>query len=145
MCLSYSHLSFLVRFRIAEGTEKSITLLHKLFRTVETIHPSQSAVDYWQTINSILITSNNTAHELWRDEKIAHLESIAAAKTEALDYLASERTKIMGLSREDAIKQLIRTSKIDNKMSVIKGIRDNGLFEISSDVTSLSSSHHQEG
>lgn len=131
MCLfSYSHLSFLVRYSIEESAEKTIDLIHKIFSTVETLNPSNDAIAYWQAINALLINSNNIAKELWKDEKVAHLESIVAAKTEALDYLSSERDRIMKLSHEEALRQLIQASKIENKMKVINKIQDNGLFEV---------------
>ncbi len=44
--------------------------------------------------------------------------------------MASEREKIMRMSREDAVKELIKISKIDSKIKIINSINDNGLFEI---------------
>ena len=52
------------------------------------------------------------------------------AKDEALKYLLAEREKIMRMTHEEALKELFKTSKIDNKISIIKGISDNGLFAI---------------
>jgi len=50
------------------------------------------------------------------------------AKKEALVYLASEREKIMRMSHNEALKELIKSSKIENKIKIINKISDNGLF-----------------
>lgn len=72
----------------------------------------------------------NTIFELWQDEKIAATESIEIAKVEALKYLASEREKIMRMSHEEALRELVKASKIESKVRTIKSISDNGLFGV---------------
>ena len=51
-------------------------------------------------------------------------------KEEALQFFASERTRLMQLSREDAIKEVLKLSKITNKIRVIKSVSDNGLLNV---------------
>jgi type II restriction enzyme len=62
--------------------------------------------------------------------KIAAIESIDIAKNEALVFLAIEREKIMRMTHHEALKELIKVHKIDNKIKTIQGISDNGLFSI---------------
>lgn len=68
--------------------------------------------------------------DLWKTEKIASLESVEIDKQEGLAYLASEREKIMRMSREQAIRELIAMSKIESKIKIIQSVSDNGLFNI---------------
>ncbi len=69
-------------------------------------------------------------NELWKIEKIASIEAIKIAKNEDLKFLASKREKIMRMSHEEALKELIKLSKIESKIKIIENINDNGLFEI---------------
>jgi len=69
-------------------------------------------------------------HDLWRLEKQAAVESIVAAKQEALTFLAAEREKIMRMSHEEAIKELIQVHKIEGRIKVINSVSDNGLLGI---------------
>jgi len=67
---------------------------------------------------------------LWQEEKQAAIESIAIAKELALVFLASEREKIMRLSHEEALRELLRVHKIDSKIKIINAVSDNSLLEI---------------
>jgi hypothetical protein len=67
---------------------------------------------------------------LWQAEKQAAVESIATAKEEALTFLAMEREKIMRLSHKEALQELTRVHKIENKIEVIRSVSDNGILEI---------------
>lgn len=127
---SYSHLSLLVRYANEVSKSEAEDLLFEIFQTVPALNPSKSAVDYWLTINKTILNHSKSISNLWRDEKIAATESIDIAKVEALKYLASEREKIMRMSHEEALKELVKANKIDNKIQIIKKISDNGLFGI---------------
>jgi len=66
--------------------------------------------------------------DIWQSEKLVATESIEISKKEALKFLASKREKIMRMSHDEALKELIKASKIDSKIKVINKISDNGLF-----------------
>lgn len=68
--------------------------------------------------------------KLWQEEKHASFESIEIAKEEDLTYLAMQREKIMRMSHEEALTELIKVHKIDGKIRIINSIKDNGLFAI---------------
>lgn len=127
--LTYAHLALLVRY--AElSKNKSVLLLYKILTTVPALNPSKSAVDYWLGVNQTILSYSKTIRDLWREEKIAAMESVELAKVEALKHLAIEREKIMRLSHEEALQALLKASKIDNKIRIIQKISDNGLIEI---------------
>ena len=68
--------------------------------------------------------------DIWREEKIASLESVKVAQDEALSYLASERERIMKLSHIEAIREVLEWSKLQNRIQAVKAVKDNGLLEI---------------
>ncbi len=68
--------------------------------------------------------------ELWKVEKQATIESIAVAKEESLAVLANEREKIMHMGHEEALLELIKVHKVENRIKVISSVSDNALLEI---------------
>lgn len=128
---TYSHLSLLLRFSEVESKEKSMDLLHSIFKTIETLNPSKNASDYWSAVNKTMINYSEKVSDLWKIEKIASVESIEIGKKEGLFFLAQEREKIMKMSHTDAIKELMKVHKIESKIRTITSITDNGLFSLS--------------
>lgn len=61
---------------------------------------------------------------------MAATESIQQAAEETLQFLAAERERIMRLSREDAIQEVIRGRNLDNRMRAVRAVADNGLLEL---------------
>jgi type II restriction enzyme len=77
-----------------------------------------------------MLNASPSASGLWEIEKQATIESIALAKEEALTFLARERERIMRMSRDDAIRQLVTDRNIDGKERVINAVADNGILAI---------------
>ena len=127
---TYSHLSLLVNYAIEEKQSKAEELLLRIFKIIPALNPSKSANDYWLAINKTILDFSKVLNELWKIEKIASIEAIRIAKNEALKHLASERERIMRMTHEEALKELIKLSKIESKIKIIESINDNGLFEI---------------
>jgi hypothetical protein len=65
---------------------------------------------------------------MWQQEKATTLESIAAAKEEALTAFAREREQIMRMSRDEAISNLIQGRNIDGRERVVRSVSDNGIL-----------------
>jgi len=127
---TYSHLSLLVNYAEAEGNEKAKNLLHEVFRTIPALNPSKSAVEYWLAVNKTILDFSKIIQDIWRTEKIAATESIEIAKEEGLQFLATERERIMEMNHAETIRELIRINRIESKIETIKSIGDNGLFTI---------------
>jgi len=85
-------------------------------------------VDYWIGLNKTILNQSKIIMDIWQSEKLVATESIEISKKEALKFLASKREKIMRMSHDEALKELIKASKIDSKIKVINKISDNGLF-----------------
>ncbi|WP_417915451.1 HindIII family type II restriction endonuclease [Candidatus Electronema sp. JM] len=130
VCIStYTHLAVLVRHAESAGKISTVSLLHNIFQAVEAMNPSQDAGAYWQTLNRTLLGTDDRLAAIWREEKIAALESIRIAQEEALAFLAAERERIMRLSHEEAIHEVLRQRKIENRIRAVKSVADNGLLE----------------
>ncbi len=130
---SYSHLAVLLRFALIQSRQLSIELLHEIFKIIDSMNPSKSALDYWQTINKFMVDFHNSIRNIWLEEKKASEESIFLAKEEAFVHFAKERERIMRLSRADAIKEVIKASKIENKIKAVQAVSYNGLLTIGDD------------
>jgi len=127
---TYSHLSLLVRYANEVSKNGAEELLHVIFKVIPSMNPSKSAVDYWLGVNKTILSYSKQIFELWQDEKYAATESIEISKIEALKFLSSEREKIMKMSHDEALKALVKSSKIESKIQTIKRITDNGLIGI---------------
>ena len=127
---TYSHLAVLLSYSEKEGQTKAQQLLKKIFETVKTLNPSKNATDYWLAINKTILSFSKAIQPLWSIEKDVATESIAISKEEALTFLAQEREKIMRMSHNEALKELIKLHKIESRMKTINAVSDNGLFTI---------------
>ena len=120
----------MVNYAIEEGKLKSEILLHHILKIIPALQPSKNAVDYWLIINKSILDYAPVLIDLWQMEKEAAIESIEIAKEEGLRYLATERERIVKLSRNEALQELIKISKIDSKIRTIESMTDTGLFGI---------------
>ncbi len=127
---SYSHLAMMVEFAQGTGKTKAVPLLHEVFKTVEALHPGKSAANYWLPLNRLILEFHPSLRGLWEKEKLAAAESVVAAREEALTYLMRERERLMGLSKDAAIAELIRLQKLDSREKVIRSVSDNGLLNL---------------
>lgn len=127
---TYSHLAMLVSFSKMEGNSKTEEMLEAIFKAIPALNPSKDAFPYWSAINKTMLDFSSKVADLWKAEKIAAIESIAFAKKEALTFLAQEREKIMRMSHNEALRELIRVHKIESKIRIIKAVSDNAILTI---------------
>lgn len=127
---TYTHLAVLVRYAECTGKPDTIRLVHDLFTSVAAMNPSKNATAYWQAVNRTFLNANDTIRGIWREEKIASIESIELARDEAISFLTAERCRIMRLSKEEAIQEVIKWRKIDNRIEAVRSVNDNRLLEI---------------
>jgi len=130
LILTYTHLAVLVRYseRVPQASVRG--LLQIVFETIKIMNPSNDAVNYWQAVNRTITTQDETLAGIWQEEKMASLESITISQREALEFLASERSRIMQLSHEQAINEVLKWRKVDNRIRAVESVTDNGLLEI---------------
>jgi type II restriction enzyme len=128
---TYSHLAVLVRFVDKVGKKQAEDLLFEILKCTEALNPTKEALTYWQCLNRTILHAHNEINALWGIEKLANLEAISLAKAEALMCLSQERKKIMLMSREEAIKRLIKDRNIEGKTQAINNVKDNNIFTFS--------------
>ena len=128
---TYTHLAVLVRYAEVTSKGKAMKLVHEVFKSVEAMNPSKDASTYWQIVNRKMLDFDKKISAIWKEEKRASIESILISRAEALGFLASERERIMRLSKSEAIKEVLGASKIENKIQAIKSVSDNDLLGIS--------------
>jgi type II restriction enzyme len=120
--LSYSHLAVLVGLAMRQGSPPAAAGLHEVLKSGSILHPSKSAVDYWTGINRALLSSLSPHTDLWIAEKTASIESLAAAKNESLRYLRQEKDRLLGLSHQQALEELVRMAGLDSRIQYVERI-----------------------
>jgi hypothetical protein len=127
---TYSHLAVLVRYKQVSNEERIESLLHSVFESVKTLTPSKDANAYWYAVNRTMLAFDSKIDEFWRTEKMAAVESIKVAKEQALNYIAKEQEKIMRMTHDQAINELLKANKFESKIDVIKGVSSNDILEM---------------
>lgn len=127
---TYSHLAVLTNFAHIAGKRKAQELLHLVFKSVEALNPSKDASTYWAAINRPMLGFSRDIGILWHTEKQAASETIVIAKEAALTFLASQRERIMRMSHEEALRELIEMNRIDAKEKVIKSVSNSTILAI---------------
>lgn len=127
---TYAHLAVLTRYAQVKSQNKAMELVHEIFRIVEAMNPSKNANAYWQIVNRKILNFDGGLSKIWKEEKQATIESIPILREEALGFLSLERERIMSLSKEEAIKEVLKSRKIENKIRAVKSVSDNGLLEV---------------
>ncbi|MEK7748416.1 MAG: HindIII family type II restriction endonuclease, partial [Nitrospirota bacterium] len=127
---TYSHLAMLILFAQLEGKAKAEEMLEAVFKSIPALNPSKDAFPYWSAVNKTMLGYSKDVVDLWKAEKQAAVESIAIAKNEALTFLANEREKIMRMSHEEALLELVRVHKIESRIRIIKSVSDNNILAI---------------
>lgn len=126
---SYTHLAVLVRYADMCKDGKPVELLQEIFRTVEALNPSKDSTAYWQEVNRTMLRFDSDLPSIWVEEKIASMESVALAKEEALSYLDSERERIKKLSKEEAIREIIKSNKIETRIESVASVSHNTILD----------------
>ncbi len=126
---TYTHLAVFSRYARVKSKDKAMELMHETFKAVAAMNPSKDANTYWQIVNRTILDFDVSIGDIWKEEKRASVESIYVSREESLGFLAAERERIIRLSKKEAIKEVLKSSKIENKVKAIKSVVDNGLLE----------------
>lgn len=127
---TYSHLAMLFSYSLLEGNEKTEELLDLVFKAIPALNPSKEANPYWFAVNKTMLSFSNKLEDLWKAEKQAAVESILLAKEEALSFLAKEREKIMRMTHDEALNELVKVCKIESRIRIINSVSNNEILAI---------------
>jgi type II restriction enzyme len=119
-----------VEFSDLVGKKEATQLLLAILKCAEHLNPTKDSVAYWSCINRTMLDSSSAIRPIWQGEKLATIESIEAAKEEALTILAQEREQIMRMSKEEAIKTLINDRNLHGREKIIRALGDNSIMSI---------------
>ncbi|MDC9623851.1 HindIII family type II restriction endonuclease [Xenorhabdus sp. XENO-7] len=128
---TYTHLGVLVRYSEVRGKQKTIDLLHDIFKSVSFLNPSKDSVQYWTMINRTILEFDNDIKNLWLDEKKATDEGIFVSKEIALKFLSNERKRILNMTKEEAVSELIKMNKITSREEQIRKVNNNNILLLS--------------
>lgn len=126
--ISYSHLAALVGLSMRKGAAIAEQALRDLLKSIEIMHPSKNAVDYWSVVNRALIASLSGDEDLWKSEKMASIEALDMLRKESLSYLRSERNRLLALSHQQALNELIRLAGLDSRITQVEHVEHGNLL-----------------
>ena len=87
-------------------------------------------MQYWVNINRTMLSYDSRIAELWSDEKSATTEGIAVSKKMAIEFLSSERTRMLMMTKDEAVSALIKMHKIDSRIDQINKVTDNNILSL---------------
>lgn len=125
--LSYSHLAALVALAAETSPKEAEVGLHEVLKTVSTLHTSKNANDYWMGINKALLNALGGLSSLWTTEKMESLEALQLVKEESLTYLRSERSRLLQLSHQQAIEELLKATGLSSRIKQVEAV-DHGIL-----------------
>jgi type II restriction enzyme len=127
---TYSHLALAVQLARHTSVEEAQSLLAKSFQTVAAMNPSKDALVYWTQLNRTMFDHSPLMVELWKTEKQAASESVKIAKALALEFLATERERIMRMGHDEALQELIKGHRLDSKIQIVTGVAANNILDL---------------
>ena len=105
-------------------------ILSDIFKSVSLLNPSKDSVQYWVNINRTMLNYDDRIAALWADEKLATTEGIAVSKKMAIEFLSSERTRMLMMTKDEAVNALIKMHKIDSRIDQINKVTDNNILSL---------------
>lgn len=135
--LSYAHVALLVAFGQVAGEAAAQAILFAVLDSIARLNPTKDSVAYWRAVNDTMLAPGDAMVELWRVEREATVEALTVSKEEALTFIASERERIMRLSHQEAIEQLVEVHKLDKREKQIEKVVDTRLLELVADGRAL--------
>ena len=100
-----------------------------MLKAISTMNPNKSAVDYWIGLNRALVSHLAADQDLWRTEKRESLRALEVVKQEAIADVVSERDKVLSMSHQDALAELVRVKRFDVRVDRIRGVRHGTLLD----------------
>ena len=126
---SFSHLGTLVGLSRRETPTAATEARLEMLKTPSAMNPSKDAVHYWTALNRTVLHHLDANDDLWRTEKQQSMNALAVVKEEGVAHLASERDKTLAMSHQEALRELVRLKRFDERMDRIRGVGHGTLLE----------------
>lgn len=111
--ISYTHLRFLIE-------HKTNSPLKKLWETGRSLKQSDSAAEYWAAIDAIVASLCNKDLGDLEATKQIEIEKLKELGREGISFWEGRIDEYHKLSKEEAIRRLIKAEKIEAKIRTIK-------------------------
>lgn len=130
VCLfSYTHLATLVRLARFSSAVEAGQGLREILASVSLLHPGKSAQGYWAGVNQALLRALGEWGHLWTEEKRATLEALTILKQEAVRHLTEERNRLMALSHQEALAELLQRTGVSTRLAQVMRVAPGDLLE----------------
>lgn len=116
--LSYTHLHFLLDFHNGQNLQKLWETGNKLDSLDETEH--EKFQTYWNEIDKTICEITNQNSEKLREYKALEIKKTKQIGGEGISFWRNKIAEFHQLSREEAIKLLIKSEKIEAKIKTIE-------------------------
>jgi hypothetical protein len=90
--------------------------------------PSKLAYDYWKAVNAVIFNSSSDAMKLWDNEKLISSEGIKVSKMLATAEVNDEQERIMNMTHNEAIAELLELNRINSRLGTINKVEDNEIL-----------------
>ena len=117
--LSYFHLQFLIADGIRGGLE-DLWRLPEYIKKHYKVEEQKRGVTYWQAVDAVICRITKRPTGVLKDYRRHEIEKIKEVGQEGISYWRSRIQSLNKLTREQAVKLLIKTQKIKQKIDTIK-------------------------
>jgi len=111
--LSYVHIKYLLDHITDESIEP-------VWNIAGALNPSKKARRYWEAVDDNVVAITNTSFEELHRYKQMVTQAAKVVGEEGILYWESMKREYQLLTKEEAIKKLIQSEKIDQKIEVIR-------------------------
>ena len=116
--LSYTHLHFLLDFSNQNSLKSVLEIGKTLFQSSDL--KLQDAIQYWEIIDRTIANSVNQPIEKIKQYRNLEIQKTKQIGLEGINYWNEKIKSFQNLSKEEAIKLLIKSEKIENKIKTIE-------------------------
>jgi len=117
--LSYTHLRYLLE-KTSKADLTELWNTGSRLNTTLTTSEKQRGVPYWNAIDEVVCKITNTNLDELKKYKLIEIEKTRELGQEGITYWQTKIAEFNKLSREDAIKLLIKSRKIEQKIQTIE-------------------------
>ncbi len=117
--LSYTHLNFLLDFHKIQNLQSIWEIGNVLKKTTKTNHLSSSS-NYWEAIDNITCDAVSKSTNDLKKYKLIEIAKTKEIGNEGITYWKNKIKEFSKLSKEEAVKLLIKSEKIEAKIKTIE-------------------------
>lgn len=114
--LSYTHMAYLIKYR--DGINDDLKQLWTVSDNINDENLSDAKV-YWNAVSNTIINITGTTKSDWDEIKKLTLNNLSSQVDKQIEFWENQKRIIMKYSQQKAVKELIKSLKIDNKIQIM--------------------------